>query len=242
MTKRFSLTCFLLAALLASVWLGLHGVYAAGPTDSYTLLGNEDVLANDILITIDDCSIESNVRWAFELLKRRGVKATFFPNTKWMKKQDPKLWQAIVAAGFEIGYHTRLHTPGMTPDQLNADFDRFQQEVRQILNDPNYTIHFVRPPGGLWNADWRNWAALRNLMTVKWNFVAPTITLPYVQGVIYNHQRGGTILLMHTGLADVRWLSKNIDGLMRLRDAQGHRFHLTTLSDAFDDDAPSVQG
>jgi hypothetical protein len=47
---------------------------------------------------------------------------------------------------------------------------------------------------------------------------------------------------MHTGLADVRWLSKNIDGLMRLRDAQGHCFHLTTLSDTFDDDAPPAQG
>lgn len=204
-------------------------------TSPYILTGSEPQLANNLIITIDDCSIEFNVRWAFNLLKNRGLKAVFFPNTLYINKQDPQLWRDIVAAGFEIGYHTRLHMRGLTPKQLTEDFTLYQQELRTILDNPTYQIRYIRPPGGVWNKDWLAWGAANHLITVKWNVVAPNITMPYVYGVIHNRVKGGSILLMHTGKADLNWLQKNISTLMRMKDGDGKPYIITTLTAALDD-------
>ena len=228
----FFLLCFLFGIALP---LTLAPAGEAHADTAAVLYGNETALANDIVITIDDCSVESNVRWAFDILRNRGLKATFFPNTKHMLRQNPQLWRDIVAAGFEIGYHTRMHTPGMTVEQLNADFDLFTAEVRGILNDSGYTIRYVRPPAGVWNTDWMNWSASRGLITVRWNMVLPNVTVNYVEGVISNRASGGSILLMHTGRADVQWLQDHVDTLTRYHEPDGTPYHLTDISDALTD-------
>src|SRR5689334_4365723 len=88
--------------------------------------GNEPELANNILFTIDDCADEALTREMFDLLVEKGITATFFPNTIYMIQQDPQLWRDIVAAGFEIGYHTRQHIDSMSETELDDDFALFQ--------------------------------------------------------------------------------------------------------------------
>lgn len=198
--------------------------------DPSIITGNESILDDTIVMTIDDCSVESIVRAEFEILKKRKLSATFFPAMKWMIKEDPKLWRDIVASGFEIGYHTWNHTPGMSPAQLTADFTRFQNQLRLILNDPTYTIHYVRPPTGAWNADWLNWGRDNGLMTVKWNFTAPVATLPFIEGILSNRDKGGSILLIHTGRSDLKWLETNIDGLLSLHAPDGKHYQITSLT------------
>src|SRR5690349_12900297 len=81
---------------------------AAGD-DPFVLYGNEEAFVNNIVLTVDDCSMEYNVRSIFDTLRNRGLTATFFCNTANMREQDPQLWRDIVAAGNEIAYHTRFH-------------------------------------------------------------------------------------------------------------------------------------
>jgi len=192
----------------------------------YVFEGNEARFANNIVLTIDDCSVEANVRWAFEILHDRGLTATFFCNTSNITQQSPKLWRDIVAAGFEIGYHTRFHMSGMNQEQLEGDFNTFTQEVRTLLGDPTYSIHYIRPPRGIWDQNWLTWGAKRSLYTVKWNNVAPDVS---VQSVLATAQAGaGYIVLMHTGTPDLQWLKANIDTLMA-------KYRVRSVSDALRD-------
>jgi peptidoglycan/xylan/chitin deacetylase (PgdA/CDA1 family) len=199
------------------------------------LQGNEDALKNNIIITIDDCSIEQNVRTIFNMLHKRGLTATFFPAMKWIKNQDKQLWRDIAAAGFDIGYHTRQHKLVMSRAELDQDFPLFQQELRDILGDPNYTIQYVRPPGGNWNKTWMDWASANNLITVKWDATLPAILLRGFEDILANHKRGGTILLLHTGQAEIKWLEKNLDTLTRLKDSDGQPYKIESLSAALAD-------
>ncbi len=210
-------------------------IMQVGAADDQTLVisGQEVALRDNILITIDDCINETNVRTMFDLLNERGLHATFFPNTRNMLKHDPQLWRDIVAAGNEIGYHTRSHRSGLTPEALTEDFGLFQDEVRQILGDPNYAIRYVRPPEGLWNADWLSWAMVNGLYTVKWN-VVPPVELDYLQDVLVREQGGG-ILLLHPVESNVTWLQTNIDALLQMHDANGSVYKITTVSTAFND-------
>jgi peptidoglycan/xylan/chitin deacetylase (PgdA/CDA1 family) len=211
-------------------------VYAQSVEDDPTIIrGNEPQLANNIVITIDDCSIEENVRVIFNTLRERGITATFFPNTYYINHQDPQLWRDIVAAGFEIGYHTREHYAYLTPEELNGDFDLFVQEIRTILGDPNYNIRYVRPPRGVWNDDWMNWARSRGLLTVQWSFTSPAITRDLFEGIVWNRERGGSILLMHTSLSDLDWLHDNLDWMMSLQSPEGSTYRLTNLTSAWND-------
>jgi peptidoglycan/xylan/chitin deacetylase (PgdA/CDA1 family) len=196
--------------------------------------GNELILANNLILTIDDCSIESNVRTIFYMLQDADVRATFFPNTYYIYPQNWQLWRDIRAAGFEIGYHTREHYASLTIEELNGDFDLFTAEMREILGDPSFTIRYVRPPKGVWDAAWMAWAHSRNLITVKWNATSPAANLTLIDGIV-RHPRGGTILLMHTGLADVAWLRQNLGGFQALRRADGSPYRMTTLSEALSD-------
>jgi peptidoglycan/xylan/chitin deacetylase (PgdA/CDA1 family) len=202
-----------------------------------TIYGNEPELANDILFTIDDCIDEQLTREMFDLLVENGITATFFPNTIYMLEQDPQLWQDIVAAGFELGYHTRQHIDSMSEEELTDDFTLFQQEVREMLNDPDYTITLVRPPYGIWDESWMAWTESNDLHTVRWN-IAPRarLTVEYAAAIFNNMDEGGRIVLLHPRQTDMWWLEAHLNELLALTDENGQPFHFTTVSEAFNND------
>jgi peptidoglycan/xylan/chitin deacetylase (PgdA/CDA1 family) len=230
MSKLSYLLCILLLPYLFS-----SGFRASANEPDLTIYGNEPQFANNIILTIDDASIEPNTRAMFELLRDQGMTATFFPNTRYIKRQDPQLWRDIVAAGFEIGYHTRNHMSYLTPDELNADFNQFQDEIRTILNNPSYSIRYVRPPNGVWNADWMGWANANHLYTARWNVTSVAEDLNYIEGVFGNRNHGGSILLLHTGDNDVHWLRNNLPVLRGFRYNQQDVYTITGLSRGFND-------
>jgi peptidoglycan/xylan/chitin deacetylase (PgdA/CDA1 family) len=203
--------------------------------EAFILYGNEEAFLNNIVLTVDDCSMEYNVRWIFDILRNRGLTATFFCNTANMLEQDPQLWRDIVAAGNELAYHTRFHMSYLSPQQLDDDFTVFVQEVRTILNDPNYTIHYIRPPRGVWNEDWLSWGAAHNLWTVRWNFTLPETQPEMAYNIILHRQRGGSILLTHAGRDDTQWLNDNVDRMMGWHNANGDLLLLRSISQALSD-------
>jgi peptidoglycan/xylan/chitin deacetylase (PgdA/CDA1 family) len=201
----------------------------------FVLYGNEPAFSNNIVLTIDDCSVEYNVRWVFDILRNRGLTATFFCNTENLVNQDPQLWRDILAAGNELAYHTRFHMSYLTPEQLDEDFAVFVQEIRTILNDPNYTIRYIRPPRGVWNEDWLNWGESRGLLTVRWNFTLPETDPEMAYNIILHRQRGGSILLTHTGRADTQWLEDNVDNMMGWHNENGDLLLMRSISNALND-------
>jgi peptidoglycan/xylan/chitin deacetylase (PgdA/CDA1 family) len=225
--------CVALLVCVAAAF-GAGGEESADGALPATIYGNEAVLGDSILITIDDCADEALTAQMFDFLIARGVRATVFPNTVYMLRQNPLLWQNAIANGFEIGYHTRTHVSGMSQSQLAADFALFQDEVRQVLADPTHTITLVRPPYGIWDDNWEAWAAANDLHTVRWNVVPRArLTLEYAAGVIANRARGGSILLFHPRPTDWAWLQRHYDGLAALTTADGAPYRFVTVSEAF---------
>ncbi len=77
--------------------------------------------------------------------------------------------------------------------------------------------------------------ACRGLLTVQWSFTAPDITPELLSGILYNRERGGSILLMHTSLADLAWLQDNLAMMMGLTREDGSAYRLTSLTSAWND-------
>ena len=209
------------------------GIVSALDTGDFTIWGHEPLLRNNILLTIDDCIYETKTRRMFNLIRDEGLTATFFPNTEYMLKHDPKLWREIVAAGFEIGYHTRHHRAHMQVAELNQDFLLFQTEVRAVLGDPTYIIHYVRPPYGKWDSEWMAWAKQNELYTVRWNIVPP-VDMTYIRSILKS-AHGGGIILLHAKDRDIAWLEEYLDDLVALRDGLGQPYRLVSLTDALRD-------
>lgn len=199
------------------------------------ITGTEPELADNILLTIDDCFSEEQTKEMFEFLLEKDLRATFFPVSSVIVDQNPELWQTIVDAEFEIGYHTRYHQGELTVAALEADFADFTEDVRYILDDPEYTIRYVRPPWGLWNDDWLTWAQDNNLHTVRWNIVPRfDLTMAYFEAVL-NHEDGGGIVLVHPRPTDMWWLEENIDAILDLHNPDGEPYTITTITEAFSD-------
>jgi peptidoglycan/xylan/chitin deacetylase (PgdA/CDA1 family) len=199
------------------------------------ITGSEPELADNILLTIDDCSSEEKTRAIFEFLLERNLRATFFPVSSMIVGHDPGLWQDIVEAGFEIGYHTRFHQGELTVPELDADFEGFTEDIRILLDDPDYTIQYVRPPWGLWNDDWLTWAQNNQLHTVRWNIVPRfDLTMEYFAAVL-KHEDGGGIVLIHPRPTDIWWLEENMDAILELQNPDGEPFNIVTITEAFND-------
>ncbi|PJF22942.1 MAG: hypothetical protein CUN56_03455 [Phototrophicales bacterium] len=206
------------------------------PDIPLVIYGNEPALRNNILITIDDCIDEVLTRQMFEFLVEHDIKAVFFPLGSELIEHDPTLWQEIIDAGFEIGYHTRYHNEGMTIPELEEDFAAFQADLRDVLDDPDYTIRYVRPPYGVWDRNWLEWAEANNLVTVRWNLVTRfDLTMAYFEAVL-RHENGGGIVLVHPRPTDMNWLENHIDDVMALTTEAGEPYRIVNLTQAFSDD------
>jgi peptidoglycan/xylan/chitin deacetylase (PgdA/CDA1 family) len=205
------------------------------------IYGNEDALRNNILFTIDDCFDEELTLEMYNFLNERELQAVFFPLSTEIIDHNADMWQAIVADGFEIGYHTRDHQANKSIEELEEDFVLFKEEVRQVLDDPDYIIRYARPPYGTWDANWLTWADERDLVTVRWNLVTRfDLTMEYFEAVL-QHEDGGGIVLMHPRPTDMNWLKNHIDSVLALRTADDEPYRIVNLTEAFADDEVEAQ-
>lgn len=214
-----NIVIFLILALAIS--FSVTAVFASEPASyiptvgDHIIRGQEAELVGKIIITIDDCAIQEDARAMFDTLNSRGLKATFFCNTRYLVQQDPTFWREVLAAGWEFGYHTQQHTAPSDTNYhgLEADFAGYMVFMREYLAVPQLQIRFIRPPFGDWNATWLQWGADYDLYTARWNIVPNgEITMDYVRAVIRNVQ-GGPIILLHTRPFDRNWLENNVDEL-----------------------------
>lgn len=179
-------------------------------------IAQKDLFGKNIVITIDDCYNIKYTRRLFETLKARNATATFFPNTMYLSKYNQDtidLWREIYDSGFEIGYHSTNHKAYMSVNNLQEDFQKFTEHMRELLGDPDFSIKSVRPPYGAWDKNWICWVEQNELLNVRWNMSVGG-KMSYTMSLI--EKSHSPIFILHAKHYDTLWLEDNIDHLNTL--------------------------
>jgi peptidoglycan/xylan/chitin deacetylase (PgdA/CDA1 family) len=221
----------LLAAALVSTLLAAYGLYRLMNARTFQLFaplvasvpGPERVLA----LTVDDGPVPDGVAPLLELLRRHGVRATFFVNGANLRSH-PELGRKIVQAGHQLGNHGDTHARLVFRSQ---SFIRHEVEATdQAIHDAGFTGDILfRPPHGkkLFGLPW--FLRQTGRLTVMWNLepestpgVPPT---PEAQTAFVLHQiTPGSILLMHAMIDPSGRARRALELMIPALQSQGYRF------------------
>ncbi|WP_338554601.1 polysaccharide deacetylase family protein [Paenibacillus sp. KS-LC4] len=152
-----------------------------------------------VALTFDDGPDGRYTPAILDILKKKGVKATFFVVGVQVKK-DPEVLQRIVDEGHEIGNHTTHHKDltkltksqiweeitttdkliqdvvGFAPNRVRAPYGAVNSTVKQLMKEKGRELVS-------WNVDTRDWAGT-SVAVMKRN--------------ISEHTKPGGIILMHS--------------------------------------------
>ena len=184
-----------------------------------------------VALTFDDGPNGPFTDAVLDILRREGVKATFFLIGK-NARLYPEVAARIAREGHVIGNHTDSHPAGFAlrpvPYQ-RAEIDRAEESIHAVTG---VYPHLFRPPQGIRSPWMMQVLAKDSLVTVTWD-EAPGDWLPYsaaqLESYTVAHAHPGAIILLHDGLNLTRHpdRSATVDALPhiidRLRD-EGYRF------------------
>jgi peptidoglycan/xylan/chitin deacetylase (PgdA/CDA1 family) len=132
-----------------------------------------------VALTFDGGSDEGDSAQILAILEEKSVRATFFLTGGYIAKY-PRLVQRMVAAGHEVGNHTRTHPhltswdrnsrhdtlPGVDRDFLVRELDATARAFARLTGGE--MTPFWRAPYGEVNAALLSWAAERGYRHVSW--------------------------------------------------------------------------
>jgi peptidoglycan/xylan/chitin deacetylase (PgdA/CDA1 family) len=162
---------------------------------------------NRVALTFDDCYLVTMLHKLETILDQNPeVRITLFPVGEALlnnQLKDPGIWKRFYDKGHEIGYHSFDHAnlAVVSPDNVVADYDRWLDALRQVL-EVEPLVHFARPPFGNLSKSFLYMCAKRGLVPTMWStgWGGPTksvvaYTVPKVQP--------GDIVLLHTRPEDI---------------------------------------
>ena len=152
-----------------------------------------------IALTFDDGPHGANTPRLLDMLKQRGVKATFFVCGECVA-QFPEIAKREVDEGHEIASHSWNH-PNLIPmseEGVRSQLERTHQVVKQATGTE---IKVFRPPYGNFTQRQRNWAnATYGYKIILWD-VDPldwkVRSAAHVESEIVKHTVPGSIILSH---------------------------------------------
>ena len=169
----------------------------AGPKISFTEFHVGDSKA--IALTFDDGPHPKNTPRLLEMLKERGIKATFFLIGK-SAATYPDVAKRIVEEGHEVGNHTWTH-PQLTHLSDAKVIDELQKTEDAIKGATGVTPTFFRPPYGSLKLSQKKWiydrfhykAIIWDVDTLDWKVRNAT----KVHDTILKETHSGSIILCH---------------------------------------------
>ncbi|WP_018132508.1 polysaccharide deacetylase family protein [Effusibacillus pohliae] len=146
-----------------------------------------------------------NVAWGTEyldgilqVLRENGVKATFFLDGSWLKK-NPDAAKRIVAEGHEIGNHAYTHPDmaALPPAKQAEQIAKTQEEIRKVLGVQS---KWFAPPSGSYNETTVKIAREHGMGTVLWTLDTVDWRRPSQAEIIRRivpNAKNGALVLMH---------------------------------------------
>jgi len=172
-----------------------------------------------VYLTFDDGPIPEATPFILDILKRYGIKATFFMVGDNVRKY-PELHQRVVDEGHRIGNHTHNHIGGL----------------RHSVHDYSYNVEkanaylktdLVRPPHGWMRHDQYAWLS-RKYRIVMWDLVtrdySKWLTSDDVVQNVKRYARNGSIITFHDSLKSIDKLKTALPQSIEWLMEQGYTF------------------
>jgi|HigsolmetaAR203D_1030402.scaffolds.fasta_scaffold03474_3 peptidoglycan/xylan/chitin deacetylase (PgdA/CDA1 family) len=153
----------------------------------------------EVALTFDDAPDDVFTPRVLDVLKREGVKATFFVVGNRVEKH-PDVMRRIVAEGHVVGNHSWSHAnlPKLSDEQFREEIRKTDRIIRQYTG---YTPSFVRPPYGNITEEQIKWLASQKRKVVGWNVDSldwKSLSREEVATNILAHVKPGAIILQHS--------------------------------------------
>lgn len=188
-----------------------------------------------IAMTFDDGPSKEQTPRLLEMLKQRGIKATFFVCGQCVAEY-PQIAKRIVEEGHEIASHSWNH-PNLIPMSESSVRDQLDRTHAAVKQATGVDMKTFRPPYGNFTQRQRNWAnatygyktILWDVDTLDWQHRNPAKT----EAIALSHTKSGSIVLQHDiHKTTVDAMPKTLDGLL----AKGFKF--VTVSELIAMDRP----
>lgn len=187
-----------------------------------------------VALTFDDGPHPVYTPQVLSILKRHGVKATFFLIGKRVE-QFPEIARRIVAEGHEVGNHTYSHPANLPKEnweQVRQEIEKCSEAIERVTG---VRPKLFRPPRGFLNYKVLTLAQLEGYTLVFWTVSADHKDAPTPEAMaqrVFKLVHPGAIILMHDGRIPSRWkdvkaLPLIIEGLQK----RGYKF--VTVSELF---------
>jgi peptidoglycan/xylan/chitin deacetylase (PgdA/CDA1 family) len=222
-----------------SAGVGAVGVRKEGGREEKVTYSQCHVEGGHVALTFDDGPSVENTPRLLDMLKKRGVKATFFVVGQ-CAVQHPEIMKRIVAEGHELGNHSWSHPSLVKLGELGVT-DQLQRTHDAIQETAGISSRLMRPPYGAFSANQRAWANRKwGYKVILWD-VDPldwkVRDSGRVQAEILKHTVSGSIILAHDiHKSTVDAMPGTLDGLL------GKGFHFVTVSELLAMDRPILKG
>ena len=172
-----------------------------------------------VYLTFDDGPIPESTPFILDILRRFGVRATFFVVGDNVRKY-PDLFQQIIDEGHLVGNHTHNHISG------------FRHTVRDYMfnvEKANAYIrsHFFRPPHGWMRLAQYAWLS-RRYKVVMWDVVtrdySKWMTPDDIVNNVKRYVRNGSIITFHDSLKAIDKLHTALPQSLQWLTEQGYAF------------------
>ncbi len=190
-----------------------------------------------VAMTFDDGPHAQHTPRLLDILKQRGIKATFFVVGQ-NAADNPEILKRIVAEGHELANHSYTHPllASMGESALREQLDKTHQVV---LNATGVSMKVMRPPYGALSEPQRRWThanfgyriILWDVDPLDWKFR----DAGKVETAILGHAKAGSIILAHDiHKSTVDAMPSTLDALV----AKGFKF--ATVSELLAMDRPAA--
>ncbi|TSA79521.1 polysaccharide deacetylase family protein [Deinococcus detaillensis] len=156
-----------------------------------------------VALTFDDAPHPMYFPLVLDLLRRAGVKATFFVIGRNVQAY-PYFAEDLIRGGHEIANHTFHHVrlPSLSSAQIKAELSSTNTLLTQLSGQK---VQYFRPPGGRYTTRVLNVAKELGLTTVFWTDDPGDFQNPGVETVearFDKHLKPGGIILLHDNAPD----------------------------------------
>ncbi|WP_110932747.1 polysaccharide deacetylase family protein [Paenibacillus bouchesdurhonensis] len=186
-----------------------------------------------IALTFDDVPDPRFTPKVLDVLKKHGVKATFFVVGSRAKKH-PELLRRIHREGHIVGNHSYSHPLFKKKSALEFknEIERTEKVIVKLIG---YKPRFIRPPYGEINEEQLRWAKKQGYKIVNWNVDSldwKALSKEKVKHNVLSAVGPGSIVLQHAGGGDGSNLTGTIEALPDIiRTLRNRGYHFVTIPD-----------